>query len=140
MKRNWYDVKNESFCEHKSKFYHALLVLDLVNVLKSYQNRTRAHVYCQRNRTPDIFLRLKEINILVLSFEKGFNSLRKQKDLDYLQNLEALHQSPDLELKPSNKIMNHENDLSQITASSRPKRLSKRARRAMKNLSPAADH
>ena len=134
----WHDVINNSICKHKSNFYRALSVIDLVNVLKSYQHRIRALVYCQRNRTPDIFLQLKETNILVLSIEKDFISLRKQKDSDYLQNLKALHQSPDLELKHLHTILEYE-DLSQITARSRPKRPSKRARKAIKNTLPAAN-
>ena len=129
----WHDVINNSICKHKSNFYRALSVIDLVNVLKSYQNRIRALVYCQRNQTPDIFLQLKETNILVLNIEKDFTSLRKQKDPEYLQNLKALHQSPDLELKHLSLILKHENDLHQITARSHPKRPSKRARKAMKN-------
>ena len=108
-------------------------MIDLVNILKSDQNRIKALVYCQRNRTPDIFLQLKETNTLVLNIEKDFTSLRKQKDLEYLQNLKALHQSPDLELKHLNLILKHENDLSQITARSRLKRPFKRARKAIKN-------
>ena len=135
----WHDVINNSICKHKSNFYCALSVIDLVNVLKSYQHRIRALVYCQRNRTPDIFLQLKETNILVLNIEKDFISLRKQKDLDYLQNLKALHQSPDLELKHLNLVLKYEDDLSQITARSRPKRPSKRARKAIKNTLSTAN-
>ena len=135
----WHDVINNSICKHKSNFYRALSVIDLVNVLKSYQHRIRALVYCQRNRTPDIFLQLKETNILVLNIEKDFISLRKQKDLDHLQNLKALHQSPDLELKHLNLVLKYEDDLSQITVRSRPKRPSKRARKAIKNTLPAAN-
>ena len=136
----WHDVINNSICKHKSNFYRALSVIDLVNILKSYQNRIKALVYCQRNRTPDHFVQLKDTNILVLNIEKDFTSLRKQKDLDYLQNLKTLHQSPDLELKHLNLILKHENDQSQITARSRPKRPSKRARKAIKTQSLAADN
>ena len=133
----WHDVINNSICKHKSNFYRALSVIDLVNVLKSYQHRIRALVYCQR--TPDIFLQLKETNILVLNIEKDFISLRKQKDHDYLQNLKALHQSPDLELKHLNLVLKYEDDLSQITDRSHPKRPSKRARKAIKNTLSAAN-
>ena len=89
---------------------------------------------CTANETERLtfFLQLKETNILVLSIEKVFISFRKQKDLDYLQNLKALHQSPDLELKHLNLILKRKNDLYQITARSRPKRPSKRARKAIK--------
>ena len=60
--------------------------------------------------------------------EIDFISLRKQKDLEYLQNLKALHQSPNIELKHRNLVLKYENDLSQNTTRSRPKRPSKRAR------------
>ena len=135
----WHDVINNSICKHKSNFYRALSVIDLVNVLKSYQDRIRALVYCQRNRTPDIFAELQKTNILVFGIEKDLISLRKQKDSDYLQNLKALHQSPDLELKHLHTILKFEDDLSQITARSRPKRPSKRARKAIKNTLSAAN-
>ena len=87
----WHDAINNTFCKHKSNFHRALPVPTLIEVLKSYQNRIRALVYCQRDRTPDIFAELQKTNILVLSIEKHLISLRKQKDSDYLQNLKALH-------------------------------------------------
>ena len=96
-------------------------------------------MYSQRDRTPDIFTELQETNILVLNIAKDLISLRKQKYSDYLQSLKALHQSPDLELKHLNLVLKYENDLSQITARSRPKRPSKRARKAMKNTLSAAN-
>ena len=40
----WHDVINNSISRHKSNFYRALSVSDLVEVLKSYQNRIRALV------------------------------------------------------------------------------------------------
>ena len=96
-------------------------------------------MYCQRDRTPDIFTELQETNILVLNIAKDLISLRKQNDSDYLQSLKALHQSPDLELKHLNLVLKYENDLSQITARSRPKRPSKRAHKAIKNTLSAAN-
>ena len=108
-------------------------------MLKSYQNRISTLVYCQRNRTPDIFWQLKETNIPVFNIEKGFISLRKQKDLKYLQNLKALHQSPDIEVKHLNPVLKYEEDLSQTTVRCRPKRHAKRARKAIKNTLSAAN-
>ena len=96
-------------------------------------------MYCQRDRTQDMLAELQKTNILVLSIEKDLISLRKQKDSDYLQNLKALHQSPDLELKHLHTILKYEDDLSKITARSRPKRPSKRARKAIKNTLSAAN-
>ena len=102
-------------------------------MLKSYRNGIWALVYCQRHRKPDIFSQLKETNILVLSIEKEFISLRKQKDLVYLQNFKALHQSPDIEPKHLILVLKNENDLSQFTARNRSKRPSKCSRKALKN-------
>ena len=114
-------------------FYRALQLPKLIEVLKSYQNRVRALVYCQRDRTPDIFAELQKTNTLVLKIAKDLNSLRKHNDSDSMQSLKALHQSPDLELEHLNLVLKYENDLSQITARSRTKRPSKRARKAIKN-------
>ena len=135
----WHDVINNSICRHKSKFYCALSMSDLVEVLKSYQNRIRAVVYCQRNGTPDIFWQWKETNIPVFSIEKDFISLRKQKALKYLLNLKALYQIPVIELKHLNLVLKYENDLSQITPRSRPKRPYKRTRKAINNTLSAAN-
>ena len=63
----WHDVINSSICNYKSNFYRALSVSDLVEVLKSDQNRIRALGYCQRDGTPDIFAELQETNILALN-------------------------------------------------------------------------
>ena len=73
----WHDVINKTICKHKSNFYRALPVPTSIEVLKSYQNRMRALVYCQRDRTPDIFAELQKTNILDLSIEKDLISLRK---------------------------------------------------------------
>ena len=107
-----------------------------------YLIKTESGLLCTANETERLtfFLQLKETNILVLNFEKDFISLRKQKDLDYSQNFKPLHQSPDLELKHLNLVLKQENDLSQITASSRFKRPSKRACKAIKTHSLAADN
>ena len=90
----WHDVIINSICKHKSNFYRALSVIGLVNVLKSYQHRIRALVYCQRNQTPDIFLQLKETNILVLSIEKDLISLRKQKRFRQFAKFEGITSEP----------------------------------------------
>ena len=66
---------------------------------------------CQCDRTPDIFAELPKNNILAVSIEKYLISLRRQKESDYLQNLKALHQSPDLELKHLHLILKYEDDL-----------------------------
>ena len=86
----WHDVINNSICRHKSNFYRALSVSDLVEVLKSYQNRIRALVYCQRDRTPEISAELQETNILVLNIAKDLTSLRKQKKIRLFAKIKGI--------------------------------------------------
>ena len=116
----WHDVTNNTMCTHKSNFYRALSVSKTINKLESYQNRIRALVYCQRNRTTDIFSQLKETNILVFSIEKEFISLGKQKDLEYLKNLKALQESPDIELNYLDLVLEYENDLLPVVVPNAP--------------------
>ena len=110
-------------------------------------------IQIRRNRNPSIlsplggkvnslywyFIEVQETSILVFSIEKDFISLRNQDDLRYLRNLKALHQSLDIELKYLNLVLKYENNLSQITARSRPKLPSKRARKAIKNTLSATN-
>ena len=50
----WHDELNTRICRHKSNNYRPISVPDLINVLKTLQDKLRALVYCQRERTPDI--------------------------------------------------------------------------------------
>ena len=90
----WHDVINNSICRHKSNSYRALSVSDLVDVLKSYQNRIRALVYCQRDRTPDIFTKLQETNILVLNIAKRPHFIAKAKRFRLFANFKGIASEP----------------------------------------------
>ena len=90
-------------------------------------------MYCHRIRTPDISDILKTQSIPVFRIETDFFSTRKQSDPKILNELKAIHQRPEFELKYLDIILRKETDLAQITAKSRPKRPSKRARKALKN-------
>ena len=108
----WYDVLNKSICRHKSNNYRPLSVSDLINVLK-------ALVYCQRDRTPDVFDSLQESekskSIQVFSFVKDYISIRKQNNPDLFNQLEALHQILEIELKNIGLTPRKESDLSSRT-------------------------
>ena len=130
-----HDVLNNSICRHKSNAYRPLSVPDLINVLKTLQDKLSAFVYyCQGDRISDIFDSPKELqksnSIQVFSIVKDPISIRKQNDPDFLHQLKALHQSLEIELKNIDFILRKDGDLSSITAKSRPKRPSKRARNA----------
>ena len=138
----WHDVLNNSISKHESNNYRALTVPQLLDILKSFENKLRALVYCHRFRTPNILPNLKEIekttNIKVFSIVDDFISTRKQKDPDFLKKLKALHQSPEIEIKHIDFILRKESELDAITDRSRPKRPSKRARKAIKSAAAVA--
>ena len=96
----WHDVLNNSISKHESNNFRPLTVPQLLEILKFFENKLRALVYCHRFRTPNILPNLKEIekttNIKVFSIVDDFISTRKQKDPDFLKNLKALHQSPEM--------------------------------------------
>ena len=138
----WHDVLNNSMSKHESNNYRALPVLQLLEILKSIENKLRALVYCHRFRTPNIYQTFKELenstNIKVFSIVEDFISTRKHKDPDFLKKLKALHQSPEIEIKHIDFILRTESELDAITDKSRPKRPSKRARKAIKSAAAAA--
>ena len=76
----------------------------------------------------------KSNSIQVFRIVKKFISVRQQYNPDHLNNLEALHQSPRIELKKIDSIFGKESDLSPILAERRPKRPSKRARSTRKKM------
>ena len=134
-----HDVLNNSISKHDSNNFRALSVLDLIQTVKNLQDKLCALVYCQRNRTPYIFEEMKVLPtdhcIKVFNIVKDFVSVKKQKDPEILKNFKSLHQSPELELKNLDFFLRKENQLSAITDKSRPKRPSKRARKAIKKAS-----
>ena len=126
----WHDVLNNSLSKHKSNNFRALSVSQLLDILRSLENKLRALVYCHRIRTPDISDILKTQSIPVFRIETDFFSTRKQNDPKILNELKAIHQRPEFELKYLDIILRKETDLAQITAKTRPERPSKRARKA----------
>ena len=129
----WHDVLNNILSKHKSNNFRALSVSEFLEIFKSLENKLRALVYCHRIRTPDISDILKTQSIPVFRIETDFFSTRKQNDPKMLNELKSIHQTPEFELKDLDTILQKETDLAQITAKSRPKRPSKRAREALKN-------
>ena len=89
-------------------------------------------MYCQRDRSPDIFDSIKELenSIQVFSNVKDFISVRKQNIANLLNQFKSFNQSPAIELKNIDFILRKEGDLSSITTKSRPKRHSKGERNA----------
>ena len=93
-------------------------------------------MYCQRDRTPDIFDSNKELeksySIQLFSIVKDFFPITKQIIPELLIQWKALHQSFRIELENIEFILQKESHFSSITAISRPKRPSRRAKNAQK--------
>ena len=70
-------------------------------------------MYYQRNRPPDIFHSRKELeksnSNQVFSIVKDSISFKRQNIPDLLNQLKALHQSPEIELKNVDFILRKEN-------------------------------
>ena len=68
-----------------------MTVPQLFENLKSIENKLRALVYCHGFRTPNICLKLKELeistNFKVFKIVEDFISPRKKKDPEYLKKL-----------------------------------------------------
>ena len=89
----WHDVLNNSLSKHKSNNFRALSVSELLDILRSLENKLRALVYCHRIRTPDISDILKTQSIPLFRIETDFFSTRKQNDPKVLNELKAIHQN-----------------------------------------------
>ena len=101
----WHDVLNNSICRYKSNNYQLFSVSDPIYVLKTLQDKLSALVFCQCDRTPYIFDSLKELeksnSIHVYSIVKDFVPIGKENKTDLLNQLKALHQNPEVQLKTS---------------------------------------
>ena len=119
---------SNSSSPHDGNNFMDLSVPDLIDVLKSLQNKLRSLVYCHRFRPPYIFDALDVLktdhNIKLFSVVEDFISSKKQKNPESLKKFKALHQSPELEVKSLNLdlLLRKENELSSIKDKSRPKR------------------
>ena len=88
----WHDFLKISKSRHKINRFRSLAVPYLLAILKQLENRLRALVYCQRDRTPNLDEELEKQSITVLHVgKKYFVSSRKQKDLEFMNEFQALH-------------------------------------------------
>ena len=73
-----------------SNSFRALSVSELIEILKSLQDRLSVLVYCHRYRTEDIFEQMKvletDFGIKVFNIVKDFISPKKQRDIELLKN------------------------------------------------------
>ena len=90
----WHDVVNNSLSRHRSNNNKPLTPSQLIAVLKEYQERIEAIVYCPRDGTPDIYDQLKRSTLVTIHIVKDLVSKRKQKDPSLLKGYRALHQRP----------------------------------------------
>ena len=94
----WHDVLNNSISKHESNNFRPLTVPQLVEILKSIENKLRALVYCHRFRTPNICENLKELenstNIKVFSIVEDFISTKKKERSRLSQKTQGITPEP----------------------------------------------
>ena len=56
-----HDVLNKSIWRQKSNNYRPLSLPDLINVMKTLQDKLNGRVYCRRYNTLDIIISLKKL-------------------------------------------------------------------------------
>ena len=94
----WHDVINNSITPHKSKNNHPLTIKQLLEVLKTYQQKLSAIVYNQRFGTPDLFETLCQHKLTtIISVKRHLNTPRKKKSEYYRQELLELHPETQIE-------------------------------------------
>ena len=131
----WHDLINNSVSEHWKHRTPALPVEELVTILKRYQDRVKAIVYCRRFGTPDIYKQLKTSGIPVISVRRNLVSKRKQRNHELQKSYSALHQQRHLELKSLDIVLRNADNISFLTKNTRTikNRLSQKKRRSKQN-------
>ena len=128
----WQDVVNNSLSEHPSNSNNPLTPQQFINVLVGYGSRIKAVVYCKRQGVPDIFSSLKK-TLLTVHILKDLISKRKARDRKLLKQYSSLHQLHELELKSLTLVFKYSANFYFLIQKSRPKKLNKRRRRALRN-------
>ena len=102
-------------------------------MLENYQERIEAIVYCPREGTPDIYDDLTCSTLVTIHIVKNIVSKRKEKHPSLLKEYRALPQKSALEPKTLTIVLAHKINLRSLTLRSRPKKLSKRRLRMLRN-------
>ena len=135
----WHDAINNSLTSLRTNNFRALAFSELSNVLESYQTRLKAIVYCPRNGAPNIFVFLKQTDVVTIHVLIDLVSKRKQKDPKLVKECYQLHQKAHLALKSLTLILTHQKSLRRLLKKTRHSKLNKRRRRAKKNKKLAAE-
>ena len=93
----WHDVINNSITPHKTNGNQPLSVEQLLEILRKHSQKFAAIIYCQRFGTPNIFDKLRTLNILIVDVKKKLLSKRKQKTPAITNEIRKLHPWPVLE-------------------------------------------
>ncbi len=131
----WHDVINNSTTPHPNNINQPLSINEVQQILLKYSQRIFAVVYCPRENAPDVTTTLLTSKIPTILILKHLISKRKQKDKLVTSKYSKLHQPHSLELKSLTLTLVYANKLSVLFAKNRPRRLSKRRRRSLKNKS-----
>ena len=75
----WHDVINISFSGHESNRFRSFSIPEIMAILKQFENKIRAPVYCQGDGTPNIIEESKGQSISNLHVEKHLSHLENRK-------------------------------------------------------------
>ena len=123
-------ILTKSLSRHKSNRSRSLLVPELIAILNKLENRLTAPVRHQNDQRPNIVEEPKKQSNTILHSGKNFVSSKKQNSQDFPKQFRASHQIPEIEFIHLQLLLRNDCDPHKIG----PERLSKRARKALKNV------
>ena len=129
----------KALASHRTNYYHELALPDLATLLKRFQERLKAIVYCPRNNAPNVFDFRKRTGIVTLLVISVFVSKSKQKDKNLIKEYYQLHQKRDLDLNLITLVLTPQSSLRRLHKKTHHSKLNKRRRRAKKNEKLAAE-
>ena len=132
----WHDAFNNSLSPHKNNNYQAYTGTELVKYLLPFLDRITCILYCHRSGTPDIWEELSNSKLPVVGVVRDIISRPNEHNVELREELKALHQSPQIELKTLSIVLKHEGNAQAIRRKKRPCKLSCRRKRNFKRFNP----
>ena len=124
----WHDLINNSITNHPNpqKNNPPVYATTLVATLNNYKDRIAAIVYCNRERSENIYNWLKDSDILILNATTHLCSNGAHHEPGYVQSTERIHPEHTLELLKIQLLLKHGSDLKRLLTFRRNRSQSKK--------------
>ena len=129
----WPDLINNSLTSHASNNNCPISLENLLQIIKSYDNRIKAIIYCQRHCTSNIYNRLKDLRFVIVDIIKDILLRRKTKVRQIVGKYKALHFVLELEYRLLSVVFKYINNPERIILQERPKKPNERRRSERKS-------